>query len=400
MANRRSGWGSVLALGVVLALGYYSKAPMLLLGLALIVILALPLPGRRPRRMQLVAAALVFFALTAPFIASLSRQQHHLTFSESGRLNYAWNVSRNVPMFGGLMEYTKETGFPKHPLHALRTQPTVLVFKDTVPGTFPLWYNPVFFYDGMRSDIDIPRMLRHFAGDMIRNMAHAQGVTVIPLWTGIIVLGALTRRRSSGFGCATAWLMVWSLAAIGLFALVAIEARYVAPFVVLFWLAFYDEVFHSLERQDQVLPRAIFCAILLGIGLSLSLSLGTKAAADGEASRSGYAEIVVAEELSRLGLHPGDEIAAIGNPYESYFAHLAQLRVIATIGFRDPLTYDTAQFWKLNDSSYHELTGELWRTNVRAIVSSENCDLAAMRNWRALGNTHYCVLLATDSSHP
>jgi hypothetical protein len=134
--------------------------------------------------------------------------------------------------------------------------------------------------------------------------------------------------------------------------------------------------------------------------LSLAFALNAAAAVSAEETRNTRAEIVAAEVLSNLGLHPGEAIAAIGNPYESYYAHLAQLHLIATIGFRDPFTYDTAQFWKLDDASYHALTQEMWNAGVHAIVSSENCDLAAAKGWLPLGDTNYCVLLAAEPRHP
>ena len=38
------------------------------------------------------------------------------------------------------------------------------------------------------------------------------------------------------------WLILWPLAAFSMFALVLIEGRFIAPFLVLFWISVYDAV--------------------------------------------------------------------------------------------------------------------------------------------------------------
>ena len=142
-----SGWGTAVSLGLALSSGYFAKAPMLPLGIVVLALVAMPYispaqTSRTPRRSMLAAAGLIFCLVIAPHIFLLSRQEHHLTFGESGRLNYAWLVTREVPVHAGWIDYTPETGTPVHPLRVLRRGPTVLEFKDTVPGTYPLWYNP------------------------------------------------------------------------------------------------------------------------------------------------------------------------------------------------------------------------------------------------------------------
>ena len=75
-------------LGITLAAGYYSKAVMFPLSLVLLLIAWIVLRWRRA-----LMAAFVFGLLSAPLIAAVSKATGHLTFGDTGRLNYAWYVN-------------------------------------------------------------------------------------------------------------------------------------------------------------------------------------------------------------------------------------------------------------------------------------------------------------------
>ena len=84
------------AFGVVLGLGYLAKAVMLPVGLAALVAFALLGWRRRSRGSQfdLVRAAVTYVLIAAPLVAVQTYTQGHLSFGETGRLNYRWYVSR------------------------------------------------------------------------------------------------------------------------------------------------------------------------------------------------------------------------------------------------------------------------------------------------------------------
>lgn len=84
-------WMHYARLGGVLGVGYYVKAVLFPLGLALLGLLLL-LPGGLPRRRLLIALA-VFAAVCAPYIAIMSLRAHRPSYGEVGRLNYAWYVN-------------------------------------------------------------------------------------------------------------------------------------------------------------------------------------------------------------------------------------------------------------------------------------------------------------------
>src|SRR5215207_5741302 len=82
-------------LAIVLALGYWTKAVFFPLVLVAIVV-APVLMRRAERRAATTKLALLALALCAPLVAVQSASQGHLTFGETGRLNYQWYVN-DVP---------------------------------------------------------------------------------------------------------------------------------------------------------------------------------------------------------------------------------------------------------------------------------------------------------------
>jgi hypothetical protein len=81
-----------LLLGLVLALAYYSRTPMLIVGAVLLAFLALEQPTV-VRRRGAATAFVVLIVLTLPFIGSLSIARGHLTIGDNAKLNHAWGVN-------------------------------------------------------------------------------------------------------------------------------------------------------------------------------------------------------------------------------------------------------------------------------------------------------------------
>ena len=168
-------------------------------------------------------------------------------------------------------------------------------------------------------------------------------------------------------------MILWVIAACSMFALVDVEGRYIAPFVVLFWIALYDAVSAGLAPSSGSMRRLVFAAAALWILVPVLLRIRAEAAQAGESQ----SQVAVANELARLGLHPGDEIATAGYPFAAYYARLDRLHMIATIGYRGTdSAYDTSELWSLDNSQFHTLQDQLRSDGAKAIVSSEPCGTA------------------------
>jgi hypothetical protein len=392
LATARGGLATSVALGVALSLGYFTKAAMLPLGIALLILLAIPRLFALPRRSLVALSGLVFFIAVAPHVFLLSRHAHRLSIGDSGRLNYAWLVLQQIPAHQGWIGSTAETGTPLHPLHVLSVTPTVIEFKDTVPGTYPLWYNPAYFYDGLRMHFNLRKQLAALARSA-HDLRLDLGRKLILLFAGLIVLFGFSIRRRAPVDFSSGWLILWSLAAFCMYALVGIEPRYIAAFVVLFWIALYDTVSRDTFTSARVANLAVFAFVTAYIGLTQLLFLWS-AINQSMREPSPPNQFVVATQLAGLGLLPGDDIATVGDGSGAYYARLAQLRVIAIIGLPGSNS-DAAQLWTLSDSDFNAVKQELRQIGAKAIVSPAKwkCTVTANNGWHSIDDTGYCVQL-------
>src|SRR5258708_37431041 len=114
--RERDSWRPYLALGCVLALGYYAKSVMLVVGFALLILLLASRPKSLIHFKRVVLAAAVMLLFAAPQILLVSKRVGHLSIGETGRLNYLWWVNGIKPFVGW-------TGTPGDdvPRHAPRT---------------------------------------------------------------------------------------------------------------------------------------------------------------------------------------------------------------------------------------------------------------------------------------
>jgi hypothetical protein len=186
-------------------------------------------------------------------------------------------------------------------------------------------------------------------------------------------------------------LVIWSLASFGIFALVTIEPRYISQFLVLFWLAAYDAV---SPGRFSAIYRGVISVTAVCIMLFQLHALGKMAVETMRASKPPV-DIVVARELTRLGLRPGDEISTVGSGFGAYYARLARLQIVANIGWTgDDSAADASNYVPtpvLSDAQLYAVRDRLRQLNIAAIVSQQNC--VATDAWYPIKDTGYCVVL-------
>ncbi|MBI4582115.1 MAG: hypothetical protein HY718_20635, partial [Planctomycetes bacterium] len=151
-----------ILLGLVLGLGYLAKTPMFPLAGVFVVIAGL---AGRSRRRSLAGAALamlIFCMVAGPFVAVLSLQKGRPTIGDSGRINYALHVSAYDPaykwhdleganpLFGWHGEIVG-LGTAVHPKRVLHDGPIVEEFDAPVGGSYPFWYDPSWWYEGLQA---------------------------------------------------------------------------------------------------------------------------------------------------------------------------------------------------------------------------------------------------------
>jgi hypothetical protein len=375
--------GSYVALGAILGLGYYFKAAMFPIGLLGLAVFWIMPPARLVRRQYIALAALTFLIVTAPLAAALSYRSGKPTIGETGRLNYIWYVNR-FHRHAGWVE-AGEHGTPEHPPRKLMDKPEMLEFAGPANGTFPLWYDPAYWYAGAKAKFDWQQqfaILRENAQVYAELLRFMNGLLAGALLLFVLLL---RDRKFAKPDRRWAWQLTWPLSVISLYWLVHAEPRFVAPFCVLFWVALYG----VLMARVAATPRKVILASVAATVLIPSLIVaGTIARVTFAESPDGgrSAQQQTAAELQAMGLHQGDRVAIVGEGFDAYYAQIAGFKIIAEIP-------GEAEFERLNTSELESVTAHLRALGVKALIAKEKPLHAAQADWRALaGSSGYSVL--------
>ena len=379
--------GNYVALGAILGLGYYFKAAMFpigLLGLALFWIMP---PTRLVKRQYIALAALTFVVVAAPLVAAQSYRSCRPSIGEVSRLSYVWAVNRFHP---AAWTEPGEHGTPEHAPRKLMTKPELLEFAEPVSGTFPLWYDPAYWYAGVKAKFDWQQQwaaLQHNSQVYWQMLRYMNALMAGAFLLGVLVL---RDRRFAKPERRWVWQLVWPLSVVALYWLVYIDTRYVAPFCVVFWMAVYG----LLMPRVAATPRKVILAAVIATMLIPSL-LVAGAGARSMFAESSFAESsdggrpapqLVAGQLQAMGLHRGDRVAIVGEGFEAYYAQIAGLKIVAELPGEE-------EFQGLNSSELETVTTRLSALGVKALIAKERPSRAADAGWQAVARSSaYSVL--------
>lgn len=154
-----SRWLTYAGLGTALGVAYLAKEVMFPLAFAFLgccLFAAKPLRRSIPR----TAVALVFFLLLgSPLLLALSAAKGRITFGDAGKIAYAEFVDgtvRYIHWQGG----PDGRGSPVHPTRMLLSKPPLFEFATPIKGTYPPWYDPSYWYEGIVPAFKLRNQLR------------------------------------------------------------------------------------------------------------------------------------------------------------------------------------------------------------------------------------------------
>ena len=397
-----AGWKQFVGLGALLGAGIYVKAALFPLGFAFIALLFLSLVRTSdiPRRTLVTYLALTTatcFAVATPLVAYLSFQAGKFSTGETGKLNYLWRVDKLKPDIVGWTGGTPpEYGAPLHPPRKLIENPTVLEFATPVAGTYPLWHSPGYWYAGAKAKFNFRKQVTAVGENLIEYywIAHHS----IAFVGGAILLLVFSLGKSSRAQPwhASSWLLAWPLAACAMYALVNTHERYVVPFLLLLSLEVYRALVFRVNRRVSL----GICAIVLLVAMTpVALSAGRSIATTVSEFRHPADEdyVVVAHNLKRLGLQPGDKLAVIGGLFHFFYARYDRLRVVSQFLSSD-------EFWQLDPADAKTVESRLASIGIKALVAVNRPQVHQEAGWIEVGTVegrHLSVLLlqpAEDTS--
>jgi hypothetical protein len=380
----KPGWLSLGLLGVILGLGYLAKAPMFLLGFVFVFAAYRLLQDRTQALLRAAVALFFFLTIAVPFVTVLSRNKHRFTFSDTSTISYAEYINQ-MPLFVGWRGEIPGGGTPAHPTRQLLAEPPLFEFATPVPGSYPPWYDPSYWYEGVRAHFSLKGELRAIfrAANEYLKMFSRSGA----LWCVLFALIWITRQGGGLDVSNRPWwpVLLPGLAAFVMYSLVHAETRFVvgAGLVLVFWaLSRVQAAAVTTRKSLRVAKRILLLAPSLAIGWS----------ATSDVRRLARPEPFVAWEaaaaLHAAGLPPGANVGYIGTGLEAYWAHLARLRIIAEIP--DP---GWSRFAALDSEAKQAVLEKFARAGVLAVVT-RHAELArGDPAWQRLAGTDLFVLI-------
>ncbi len=328
MAAGTAATSAYVALGAVLGIGYLAKTPFLFFGL-LCSGMAVALDRKRPAaliRCSLTAA--IFAAISVPYIWALSNAKGRFTYGDSGRWNVIWMVN-HVPYYhwqGG----PAGNGTPIHPTRQLSRNPAIYEFRTPVGGTYPPWYDPIYWTEGAR----IAFRPADFAHALLVQISlygwlvHHRQLALVFAFASLFLLAPDKRKIFAALG--KFWpVLLFGITPFAMYAMVHADGRFFPAFFVMLWSALAAGVLLGLEGAlDARVPLAI-TAVAAALMLVEAITV-TFAAVPAPRNYE------VAQATQALGLKRGDTVAIVTGDPDYSWGRLAGVHVILEADFGGP----------------------------------------------------------------
>jgi len=322
------------------------------------------------------------------------------SYSEVGNLNYAWHVNHigGGKLAGGPF-FPSASGPPPyltHPVTLLHKDPDVFTFKEPMIFTYPPRQDMEYWGAGTKVVFNIGNQLRAIRWNLTLLFADFHIVPMSILIVASLVFALVSARATQRFqNILRSWpLFVPAIVAIGLYLLLSVEPRYVAPFLVLVLLGLVPGLlFHGQKnagKRTVLLASAVATCLVVFTALFVLYHL------------AGFPRgeplglfVRVGESLNKAGVQPGDQVAIIGDSSDGCrWARMARVRVVAQI-----LREDTKDFWRISDPRQKaEVYNAFAGVGAKAVVAEETPPPGELADWQRLGDTNYYVHLLAGTN--
>lgn len=363
-------------LGLILGLGYLAKAVMLPLFFVYIIAAAFARRGFKKPDLRILAATAGFFLISTPFALALSHVKGRFTFGDTGKVAYFNQVTPIT------LKEQSSSNLIHHPIR-LFDEPQVYLYKTPFASTYPAWLDGSYWFEGAKPHFVLRNQLRAIGRGLANCFRIVSGEKQwLTGWLVLLLLANDWRKTSELFF--KMW-FIWlpSLAALGLYALVLVEPRYVAVSLAIICLT----LFAALPWARISAARNVGVAVVLAVSATSGIAL----VKDGLTNLSACArpgmntQWQIAQTLLGMGLNPGDQVAVLGHTtVADYWAHLAGLRVTADIPLEEVHSY-----WSASPQRRAEISSTLAGLGLKAMVSA--AAPAIPDGWQPLGDSGYYV---------
>jgi hypothetical protein len=389
-------------LGFVLGIGYLAKSVMFILSFFFLFV-AFKSANSRSRAGRALAVSLaVFFLVAGPFLLAISLSKGRFTFGESGRLTYAWNVTGINPMPAHWQGEPLGNGTPLHPTRKLLNQPALYEFSNPIRATYPPWYDPSFWHEGLEIKFNLGNQLGQLFSNcifyldfLIEEQSALLIVTAMLFLVGTRLLTEYRYWKSFGLVAVTA-------VTLGAYALVYVETRYLAPFMVIGWRELLAAPRSSRYKPGRKLTAILSCMVLVFLWAKILVfnlegfcRMAISEQAHTKSSGHACSPFQVTETLEHLGIQEGAKVGVIGYAIDSRWAKLAKLQIVAEIP-----TFASSEFWGGSSDEQIKALRAFEGAGAVAVLAEDVPDCAVTDGWVEVAYTDCFVYVLNSQSAP
>jgi hypothetical protein len=245
----------------------------------------------------------------------------------------------------------------------------VYEFNGPIHATYPPWFDPSYWNEGMRTHFDL-------RGHIRATIETAKTYYVLfakTQWAfgGLAILLVITGRRRPTRDAVRIGLP--AILALALYGVLHVEGRYVGPFMVLFFMA----MLLSVDVEWRVL-RGVSAVVVISLLVATVVELMKQ-----YPTRSAFpAEWPIAAGLQANGFREGDGVASIGTVIGASWPRLARAHVVAEVP-----TDSITEFWNATPETQRRLFVALRRAGARVVVGAVPDTCTAKSGWTQIPGT-------------
>ena len=363
--------------GALFGLGYLVKAIMLPVGLAVFFVAGVVFVIQRQSLKPVLAGLAIQILVSSPLVIVLSHRAGHFSTGDTGRLSYAWLASGPLP------------DLLVTPGKIISSEPIIYQVETRPHVTYWAWFDPGAASENVRATLNFKQQL-HVLFESLKiyrdEMLFANG----PLLMAIIVLLSLRTKLIRLLPYAPLFALVF--AALGAYAMILVQDRYISPFACVMWGALLGIALAGLGENEikfsnrLLIVAAVFLTLrtlptFASYALNIARTPRTTTTVVADAS---IEHVHVTRALQANGMIPGDKVALIGNPFLHYWAKLGNVSISAYI---PPKEFGEFCHSGLGPS---EKVIELIRsTGAQWVISSVDGSSCPTNWWRPIPGTSY-----------
>jgi hypothetical protein len=368
----------LIGLGIILGAGYLAKAAFFPIAFVFMAA-ALATKGHwRTIFSQAIILLVAFFAIAGPNIFAISKTRRSLTFADTGKLNYIWFVNG---AFSAHFEHRGNAqGVQTHPTRKIFANPNVYEFATPIGGTYPVWFDPSYWHDGLHPKFDLEQQLTAFGSTS--NAYRIMFLKAAWFYFAWLILAIL--QHTCGISLLKNLREYWriaipSLAALAAYWFVYVEGRYIAGFTVILWTVLFASIRLPIHAVSQRILKAAVIALVVATGIALYPQFSHDVEFSSQPLPNLHWEVARALH-KEFGLRDGDPVGCIGNCFYAYWARLGKLKIVTEIPGEQAYVFRSSdavtQFAALQSMA---------RTGAQVVVTKTNVG----KGWKPVGQTDY-----------